>query len=527
MIKQSELLAETSKKDGSNLDRSKYKLVRAGDIAYNKMRAWQGAVGVSDFQGIVSPAYVVVRPRPGYDPRYFHHLLRTPGFAKEAERWSYGITSDQWSLRPEHFKMIHCPAPSPQEQVAVSCFLDHADRRIRRYIGAKQRLIRLLEEQKQAIIHRAVTRGLNPNVRLKPSGVQWLGDVPEHWEVRRLKTLVSAVEQGISPQAENFLADAESWGVLKSGCCNRGIFRDSEHKRLPDGFAFDPSLRVSVGDVLVSRASGSPRLVGSVARVISCRYKLILSDKTFRPVFNGSVDPDFMVIAMNNPYYRWQVEQAISGAEGLANNLPLVSLKEFLFALPPFSELQEIVSRVHAMTTELERALSLAATDLDLIREYRTRLIADVVTGKLDVRAVALPDDMEAADEAAELDEAEMSLTGGLGPRRAAGFVEPAEPLMAPAQLPCSATGNQYDRGIRPVDVHQLAAFLAATQPEAAKAAALGEDGPTRRNSWRACKARSAASASSTSCATASSTDRNRSTCSTARPRPATPRRRG
>ena len=187
IIRQQTLLADSSKKDSSNQDKSAYKLVRPGDIAYNKMRAWQGAIGASDYQGIVSPAYVVQRPREGAHPRYLHHLLRTPAFAKEAERWSYGITSDMWSLRPEHFKMIYGCLPSLPEQSTIVRFLDHVDRHIRRYIRAKKELIELLNEQKQAIIHRAVTRGLDPNVRLKPSGVEWLGDVPEHWEVMPLR----------------------------------------------------------------------------------------------------------------------------------------------------------------------------------------------------------------------------------------------------------------------------------------------------------------------------------------------------
>ena len=189
VIRQRALLQDSSKKDSSRLDKSAYKLVRPGDVAYNKMRAWQGAIGVSTYQGIVSPAYIVQRPGDGANPLYFHHLFRTPAFATEAERWSYGIVSDMWSLRPEHFKMIHCCLPPLPEQRAIVRYLDHVDERIRRYVSAKEKLIALLEEERQAVIHRAVTRGLDPNVPLKPSGVKWLGDVPAHWEVRRLKTL--------------------------------------------------------------------------------------------------------------------------------------------------------------------------------------------------------------------------------------------------------------------------------------------------------------------------------------------------
>ncbi|NLE26822.1 MAG: restriction endonuclease subunit S [Clostridiaceae bacterium] len=298
VIKQADLLTDTSKKDSSNLEKSKYKLVEPQDIAYNKMRAWQGAVGISRYRGIVSPAYIVVRLRRLHHPEYFHYLFRTPGFVKEAERWSYGITSDQWSLRPEHFKMIYSSVPPLSEQAAIVRFLDFTDRKIRRFLRTKRRMIALLREQKQAIINQAVTRGLDPNVPLKPSGIPWLGDIPEHWEVRRLKTLLKSIDQGVSPQAEAGLAENGAWGVLKSGCTNHGVFRQAEHKRLPEGYPFSERIVVREGDVLVSRACGTPRLVGSTARVGRLNYNLILSDKNFRLNFLKDVCVDFAVLAM-------------------------------------------------------------------------------------------------------------------------------------------------------------------------------------------------------------------------------------
>ena len=301
--------------------------------------------------------------------------------------------------------------PPLSEQAAIVRFLDHADRRIRRYIRAQQQLIALLEEKKQAIIHRAVTRGLDPNVRLKDSGVEWLGDVPAHWEIKRLKSMVPRIDQGVSPQADNYLADGTAWGVLKAGCVNRGVFRETEHKCLAAGFVFDSVLAVAVGDVLVSRSSGSPHLVGSVGRVSSLNYKLILSDKTFRLIFNQNVDADFMVMAMNSRYYRQQVEQAISGAEGLANNLQLSSLRAFFFVVPSTDEQHDIVGYLGRSTNELSEAVAQAERETSLLREYRTRLIADVVTGKFDVREAAarLPDEVE---ELEPLDEADALIDG-------------------------------------------------------------------------------------------------------------------
>ena len=192
VIRQTELLAESSKKDSSKLDKSSYKLVRCGDIAYNKMRAWQGAIGISGHQGIVSPAYVVQRPRNKANSQYMHYLFRTAAFAKEAERWSYGIASDMWSLRPEHFKGIYSCLPPVPEQAAIARYLDHADRCIRRCIHAKERLVKLLEEQRQALVNEAVTgrvdvRNGQPYPAYKPSGVEWLGEVPTHWVVASLR----------------------------------------------------------------------------------------------------------------------------------------------------------------------------------------------------------------------------------------------------------------------------------------------------------------------------------------------------
>ena len=203
VIRQRDLLADTSKKDSSNENKANYKLVQPRDIAYNKMRAWQGAIGVSSYRGIVSPAYIVVRLRGEQNPAYFHYLLRTPAFATEAERWSYGITSDQWSLRAGDFKQIYCALPPKEEQNAIVAFLAHSDHLINQLIRIKWQLIDLLNEQKQAIIHRAVTRGLDPNVRLKPSGIDWLGDVPGHWEVRRIKQVSKILRGKFSHRPRN------------------------------------------------------------------------------------------------------------------------------------------------------------------------------------------------------------------------------------------------------------------------------------------------------------------------------------
>lgn len=398
-----------------------YKLCWPGDLVVNSLWAWGGGLGVSQHHGIVSSAYSVYRIRRDspMTPSFVHEVVRSSSFNWELTVRSKGVWISRLQLTDISFLDAPIHIPPPDEQAAIVRFLDWANARLERTIRAKRRVIALLTEQKQAIIHRAVTRGLDPTVLLKPSGIAWLGDIPAHWEVRRLRTLVNRIDQGVSPLAAGFLAEGNSWGVLKSGCVNRGTFRETEHKQLASSFEIDPSIVVKVGDVLISRACGSPSLVGSVGRVKSLQYRLILSDKTFRAAFRAVVDEDFMVFAMNCRYYRQQVEQAISGADGMANNLPLSSLRGFNFAVPPKVEAIAIAGYLEAETIGIDTAISRLNREIDLLREYRTRLVADVVTGKLDVRAAAAalpqeelaasmePNALDVGDDPYALDESE------------------------------------------------------------------------------------------------------------------------
>jgi len=365
VIRQQALLVDSSKKDSSNQDKSAYKFVRPGDIVYNKMRAWQGAVGVSDFRGIVSPAYVVQRLCQETDSRYLHYLLRTPAFAKEAERWSYGITSDMWSLRPEHFKMIYGCLPPLPEQAAIVHFLDFADQRIRSYIHAKQKLIKLLEEQKQAVIHRAVTRGLDPNVRLKPSGVEWLEDVPEHWEVRRLKTL-SDMRSGDGITVMSIEPEGEY--PVYGGNGVRGYTSSYTH----DGnFALIGRQGALCGNVHIVRGQfwASEHAVVVSLRLTHCLdwFAALLKTMNLNQYSIAAAQPGLAVERILNLYV----------------------------PVPPSKEQEQIAIHIEYATECIIKVRAKTNREITLLREYRTRLIADVVTGKLDVREAAarLPDE--------------------------------------------------------------------------------------------------------------------------------------
>jgi type I restriction enzyme S subunit len=402
IVRQKALLASGSKKDSSNQDRAAYKLVCPNDLAYNKMRAWQGAIGISDFRGIISPAYVVMRLREDYNPRYFHHLYRTPHFAKEAERWSYGITSDMWSLRPEHFKMIYTPLPTAEEQAAIVKFLDHANRRLERTIRAKRKVIALLNEQKQAIIHRAVTRGLDPTVPLKPSGISWLGDIPVHWEVRRLKSLVRFVTSGSRGWARYYSDDGPVF--LRIG----NISTTSIELKLDRITHVSPPLdaegertRVQEDDILLSITAQ----IGAVGIVPSGLGEAYVNQHTalIRPR-PAECNPRWIAYCLLSEFGKRQCQLLTNG--GTKVGLTLEDVRTLRVLMPPGKEQESIILQIKTRTRDLDVAITRTEREIALLRKYRTRLTADVVTGKLDVREAAshLPDEGEETKAMPEID---------------------------------------------------------------------------------------------------------------------------
>ena len=180
-----------------------YQGIRKGDLVIHAMDAFAGAVGVSDSDGKGTPVYAVCQPEHGANSRYYAHTVREMSRSLWILALAKGIRERSTDFRFETFGSQAVPVPPPDEQAAIVRFLDHANQKIDRFIRAKRKLIALLNEQKQAIIHRAVTRGLNPDAPLKPSGIPWLGDIPIHWEVRRVKQVTGILRGKFSHRPRN------------------------------------------------------------------------------------------------------------------------------------------------------------------------------------------------------------------------------------------------------------------------------------------------------------------------------------
>ena len=395
IVRQQTLLEGGPKKDVSRLDKSAYKLVQPRDIAYNKMRAWQGAIGVSELRGIVSPAYVVMRPRNADDlPGYFHHLYRTPQFAKEAERWSYGITPDMWSLRPEHFKMIYTPLPPPDEQAAIVRFLDSADARLERAIRAKRKVIALLNEQRQAVIHRAVTRGLDDSVTLKPSGIPWIGDIPRHWEVCRLRASITNCVNGVWGEEPNGKDDIICVRVTDFDRVNLCVNPQKKTIR-----AIPTSVRsrrlLQRGDLLLEKSGGGDQQPVGVVVAYNHQEPAVCSNFVARMQVAGGYDASFVNYLHFTLYANRVNIKSIKQTTGI-QNLDSKSYLSETVAFPPPEEQAAIAAFLDGESERFNRVISRLEREIELLREYRIRLVADVVTGKVDVReaAVQLPDEL-------------------------------------------------------------------------------------------------------------------------------------
>jgi len=296
--------------------------------------------------------------------------------------------------------------PSLAEQLTITRFLENLNRSTQLYIRARKKLIALLNEQKQAIIHRAVTRGLDPSVRFKLSGVEWLGEVPEHWQVALLGRCLLRVDQGWSPVAAEGGITPDQWGVLTLSAVRRGRFKAEAIKPIPATARIPDGIEVTDGDLLLTR-SNTRGLVGDACIVEGVRPKTVICDLIYRlSVRSAVLDKRFLMYQLLSPICRWQIEGDARGSSGTMPKISQRHIKSWKIIAPPLDEQKEIVRLIDAALSGINEIEKRVELEIDLLQEYRTLLIADVVTGKLDVReeAARLPEEIEDLEP---LDEAE------------------------------------------------------------------------------------------------------------------------
>ena len=359
-----------------------YQGIRAGDLVIHAMDAFAGAIGVSDSDGKGTPVYSVCKPEPQADAHYYAFAIREMARNRWIAALAKGVRERSTDFRYAALASEALPVPPLPEQTSIVRYLDQTDSRIQRYISAKERLIELLTEQKQAIINQTVTRGLDPNVPLKPSGVEWLGDVPAHWERRRLKTILQPIDQRSVTGEEVLLSLRRDHGVVPY---DEHFSRPSQSRSLV-GYKL-----VKPNHLVVNRLQANNGLVfcSSLAGVVSPDYSVFEE--------RAPLQMQFVSDLLRTHTYKVHFRRRATGlGTGTAGFLRLYDdeLLDTPVFLPPIEEQSSIVEYLEKATADSDTAADRAHRQIDLMQEYRTRLIADVVTGKLDVRE-AVPDEVD------------------------------------------------------------------------------------------------------------------------------------
>lgn len=349
-------------------DLSTYKVVHVGDLVLNKMKTWQGSLGVSQHDGIVSPAYFVCELSPRVHGRFLHHLLRSQATIASFKANSKGIRPNQWDLPYEILHDIQLLLPELEEQRRIADFLDDRVARIDQIIAARQ-------QQTAQAREAAVAEHQSEFVQLVT-----------RYGTTRLGRCLARLEQGWSPQADSQPAEGAEWGVMRAGCVNGGAFREEDNKRLPDHFTPRVEYEIKPGDLLMSRASGSLDLIGSIAVVpASVRPRLLLPDKIYRLTPGGDWTSEFLAHAVRSYRNRELIRQGTSGAEGMANNLPSQTVRDLEIPAVPLSDQAALNSSLAAANEALTRFIAAVDTQVALLQEYKQSLITAAVTGAFDV----------------------------------------------------------------------------------------------------------------------------------------------
>ncbi|MFJ2610243.1 hypothetical protein ACIO13_35580 [Streptomyces sp. NPDC087425] len=353
-------------KTPENVER--YLLVQPGDLVVNRMKAWQGSLGVSEYRGIVSGDYEVLRPTSdSVSGRYMHYALRSRHMIGEYRVRSTGIRPSQWRLYWDQMGDIRIPLPPWEKQLRLADYLDGEIAQIDTLIKEQRRLVEMLRERRVAVS----TATLN-FVTTLTSG-------------QRLKHVVTGVTQGWSPQCYPWPADGvETWAVLKTGAANGGVFRPHENKELPEDQEPRPDRVVQRGHLVVSRAN-TRDLVGSAAVVEGDFPRLMLSDKLYAfDLDKSKADPVYVTTVLGTPRLRGLIGLEATGASPSMQNISQDDILNLPMDLPELDVQHQIVSRIREQIARIDTLITESERLIELSQERRAALITAAVTGQID-----------------------------------------------------------------------------------------------------------------------------------------------
>jgi len=356
------------------------KLVLKNDFVINSRSDRKGSSGVSPLDGSVSLISIVMIPKK-INPKFAHHLLRSYPFQEEFYRYGKGIVADLWSTNSSEMKNILIPDIPEDEEVAIANFLDHETSKIDTLIEKQQQLIKLLKEKRQAVISCAVTKGLNPNAPMRDSGVEWLGEVPEHWKVVSLKHLVSApIIDGphLTPTRQDNGVPFVSAEAISKGFINFekkwGYISKDDHE------IFSKRYCPQKGDILMVKLGAT---TGVVAMVETDRvFNVWVPLATIR--IGNNIPSKFIFYLLQSSSVRDAIQ--LSWTYGTQQTLGLGTLANLSLPVPPKVECKKIIDLIESKVPLYDKSVEKSEESLLLLKERRIALISAAVTGKIDVR---------------------------------------------------------------------------------------------------------------------------------------------
>ncbi len=355
-------------------DLSGYKYVQPGQFVINKMKSWQGSYGVSDYEGIVSPAYYVCDLDFPFKP-FFSMAIRSRSYVDFFAQWSKGIRVGQWDLEPIALKSIPFFEPPVDEQKKIVEYLDKQITLIESRKCQRERELQTLDELKQAEIASVVTRGLNPNVPMKDSGIPWIGQIPAHWDVKYLFQI--AKEHFISNKNvhhQNLLSLSYGRLVRKDINTTDGLLPAS----------FDNYQIVEPGNIIL-RFTDLQNDHKSLRVGLATEEGIITSAYVCVEVANEMVMPEYFYNNMHT-YDLLKVFYSMGG--GLRQSLNYNGIRKLPMLIPSREEQAEIVAYITNKTSKIDSMIDSLRLEIDRLNEYKQRLISDVVTGQIYVQDI-------------------------------------------------------------------------------------------------------------------------------------------
>ena len=368
-------------KPADNLE--KYQLVEVNDFVMNNQQAWRGSVGVSPYKGIVSPAYLIFSfNKKICAPKFFKYFLRDKGVVDQFMNASMSVGTIQRQVKWHLLKTIQLSIPSLIEQNTIANFLDTETTRIDNLIAKQEKLIELLEEQRKSIISHAVTKGLNPNAPMKDSGVEWLGEVPEHWMTPSSKHLLEIPITDGPHETPNFVDDGVPF--ISAEAISKGKI-DFDKKRgyiTPELNAiYSKKYSPKIEDIYMVKSGAT---TGKVAMVETTEEFNIWSPLAVFRCNKNKVLPKFLLAVFNSSHFYDAL--VLNWSYGTQQNIGMGVLSNIEIPCPPLKEQAEIIQHLDAQNTKFDKLISTQSQLIEKLKEYRSSIISHAVTGKIDVR---------------------------------------------------------------------------------------------------------------------------------------------